>query len=502
MISAAIADTQPPATAPATAPSPAAPTPRAPAIGANGITALTSLGHLFLGGVALAVAPSIGREDWGWLAPFCLLSIAMIAAMLLSMWKVCGTGIVQETAAFLALSTGVYFAFGPLLHVFGPADAIAYSRSWFPIGAGDAIRITGVNFVGFAMAGLTCASFRLSLISHIAERTAGSWARVPPATVFLFFALAGVMTQFLFVLPYDLRLSQAAPSGLLRQAENLGVIAIMVGWAARRNGPRWVDPCAKALLLLEICIGLLQFNKNASLLPMLAAGIGEYLGTRDTRKVLVSAALAILLYWFMVPIVTYGRQELSPRSGGEPAPADLVERKDIVMRYFTTRQFRDPADEIPSGWWVRLNYLSPQQAGMEMYERGHGGEDFGRVRWIVVPRFINPDKPEMTVAGVDFNQKVVGFRTTSTGTGVFIDGYYNLGWLGVFITSMTYGFALRVYANIARPVLQASAFIMYPLVFKGVHVALRADGWWLADVAGPVVFVLVALTGLGVFSRR
>ncbi|MCC6739659.1 MAG: hypothetical protein IT452_11500 [Planctomycetia bacterium] len=502
MIPAAVADPRPHLASPRPESSAAAPSIRPPAITANGITALASLGHLFLGGVALAVSPSIGREEWGWLAPFCLLSIALIAAMLVAMWKSCGTAIVQETAAFLALSTGVYFSFGPLLHVFGPADAIAYSRSWFPIGAEDAVRITGINFVGFAISGLTCASIRLGIISHIAERTARSWARVPPATVFLLFALVGVVTQFLFVLPYDLRLSQAAPSGLLRQAENLGVIAIMVGWASRRNGPRWVDPCAKALLVLEICIGLLQFNKNASLLPVLAAGIGEYLGTRNTRNVLISATLAILLYWFLVPIVTYGRQELSPRSGGEPAPADLMERKDIVMRYFTTRQFRDPADEIPSGWWVRLNYLSPQQAGLEMYERGYGGDDFGRVAWIVVPRFINPDKPEMTVAGVDFNQKVVGFRTTSTGTGVFVDGYYNLGWLGVLITSLTYGLALRVYANIARPVLQAGAFIMYPLVFKGVHVALRADGWWLADVAGPVVFVVVAMIGLGVVSRR
>lgn len=225
------------------------------------------------------------------------------------------------------------------------------------------------------------------------------------------------------------------------------------------------------------------------------------MATRKLRRLLVAGALASVLYWFISPMVTFGRSELSPGRAFEPVPASMMDRLDIVVHYFDAGEAQHGEGLIPSAWWVRLCYLSPQQAAVEMYDHGHGGDDFARLPWIFVPRFLFPEKPEMTVAGVDFNEKVAGFRTTSTGTGVFIDGYYNLGWVGFLFTAFSFGLALRIYANIAKPVLHHNCFVMYPLVFKGIHVALRADGWWLADVAGPLIFVFAALVLLAMFAR-
>ncbi|MEK7469127.1 MAG: hypothetical protein AAB074_17270 [Planctomycetota bacterium] len=427
--------------------------------------------------------------------------LAPIALLVHRTWRAAPASVLQEIGVFAAISTGVYFMFGPLIHPFGPVDASEYSRSWYPISAGDAVRLTGMNFVGFGLAGLVYELTRFCFVERFAERVSRSWSQVSPTVVFLMFAVVGATAKYALVLPFDLALTLNAPSGIIRQLDNLIVIAIMVGWANRKSGPLWIGLAAIVLLLLEVATGLLQFNKNASLLALMAAGLGDYLATRRLRNLIVAGLTASALYGVIAPIVTFGRAELAARRGGEPSPAGLLERRDIVLRFYQGGESATSDDPIPSGWWVRLCYLSPQQAAIDMYDCGLGGDDFARLPWIVMPRFLYPEKPEMTISGVDFNEKVAGIRTTSTGTGVFIDGYYNLGWLGFLFTSISFGMALRVYANIAKPVLKNRAFIMFPLVFKAIHVALRVDGWWLADVAGTLVFVLAALTLMGMSSR-
>jgi len=110
-----------------------------------------------------------------------------------------------------------------------------------------------------------------------------------------------------------------------------------------------------------------------------------------------------------------------------------------------------------------------------------------------VPRLLYPDKPAMSGAGVELTEKVTGSRHSSTGIGVFVDGYYMLGWLGVLLASVTYGFSLRAYSVIARTIVRNRCLIMYPLVFAGIYTGLRSDGWWSTDVAGSMVLTLVLL---------
>lgn len=458
--------------------------------------------HGVVGILALTLSPLIPPESWWTLVPFCLASMLTISYMVYHTAKANPPALLHEMGVFLGLAVGTYFAFGPLVFVFGTDQAIQYTRSWHPVYASGAIWLTGLNFCGFCVTGFVLENVRFPFLAKVAERTAASWGGVHPEVIFVVFAISGAIAKYFFVVPFDLRLIDLAPTGLMRQCDGLIVISVMVGSACRSGSRVWVLPLTRCLLVLQVATGLLLFNKNASLLPVIAYGFGGFVATRNFPRLLASALSCLVLYVFLVPVVAYGRLELSPRSGSEPVPADLWERQAITLRYFQGGASTRLQESVEGTWWVRLCYVPAQQAGKDLYEQDQGGDDFEKLPWIVVPRMIFPQKPEMTVAGVDFNEKVAGYRTTSTGTGVFLDGYYNLGWVGFLIVSVTYGISLRVFAYIAMAVLRHRSMVMFPIVFLGIHSALRADGWWLADVMGPLAIVLAGLSGLAILSGR
>lgn len=457
--------------------------------------------HLFLGLFALVMSPLVDSNGWWWLAPFCGASLLMIAYLVYRALRTQPTGLLFEIGLFLAISCGVYYAFGPLLFVIGPSEAAQYSRSWYRVDATESVWLTGLNFVGFGVAGIAYLYARFPWLAKTSDTAAFHWGRVPPARVFIGFLLLGLAAKYLFVLPYELRLSEDIPAGVIRQMSRLLAIALLVGWAHKDAGPWWMNPITKLLLASELVTGFLMFNKTEVLIAIMASALGHYFAGGRFRTLLLAAMVGFLVYVTINPLVTFGRDELAHRGGGVPAPADLMERFDIANSYATGTESHFRRTDISGTWWSRFNYLPPQQAAVQLYRQGRGSDDFERLGWIIVPRLLFPDKPMMTGAGVDLTEKVTGLRNSSTGVGVFVDGYYMLGWLGVMLASVTYGLALRAYSVVARSIVNNRAVALYPLVFMGIYVGLRADGMWLTDVAGPLVFML-ALLGLFRLSSK
>jgi len=449
--------------------------------------------HLFLGVLALTIAPLVGRGDWWWLAPFCLTSLVMLAYLVFRSLRTNPAGILYETGLFLSISCGAYYAFGPMLFVVGPAEAVDYTQTFYRVDASESVWLTGLNFVGLGLAGIAYVSARFPSLARIADAAAKGWTRVSPGRVFVVFLLIGLVAKYLFVLPFEFRLTESVPSNAVRQLTRLLAIALIVGWTYKAVGPWWMRSLTNLLLVEEVLTGFLMFNKTEVLVAVMAAALGHYFAERRLKKLLIAGLVGLLIYVLIGPIVTFGRNELVARGGGVPAPANLSERFDIAQTYFTGSETHLRQREISGSWWSRLNYLPSQQSAVHFYDQGRGSEDLERLMWVFVPRLLFPGKPEMTGAGIGLTEKVTGGRHSSTGVGVFVDGYYMFGWLGVVFASATYGFALRAYSAIARAVVRGRALVMYPLAFMGIYAGLRADGWWLTDVAGPTVFLLVAL---------
>ena len=99
----------------------------------------------------------------------------------------------------------------------------------------------------------------------------------------------------------------------------------------------------------------------------------------------------------------------------------------------------------------------------------------------------------MTRSAIDLTCKIDGTRTSSTGVGIFVDGYYNPGWFGMPASSLIYGFCLRLFSVIGRVVIEEGALLMLPLAFASIFFGIRTNGSVLADVLATTVLFMPRL---------
>jgi hypothetical protein len=151
--------------------------------------------------------------------------------------------------------------------------------------------------------------------------------------------------------------------------------------------------------------------------------------------------------------------------------------------------------------WARFSYTPPQAAAVVLYDSGRGDDDFELLGWSLLPRFLFPEKPVMSAGGREFHIKVTGFDNSSSGHGVFINGYYNAGWGGLIFVSVFLGCILACTSAFAAAVFRARVVIWLPIALLGSFMAFRIDGSFLSDCWGPSILFALAVAVGGFIDR-
>ena len=227
-------------------------------------------------------------------------------------------------------------------------------------------------------------------------------------------------------------------------------------------------------------------NKSSVLLPMVAllAGLAWRLGI---RRVMVPGFAALLVVFLLIGNPVSTARNIFGLGGQVDWSERIAGLWEGVLR---PGDFTQGGDYYP---WSRFCYLPPQGAALDFYDTGRGGDDYSLVGWVFLPRFIFPDKPIITASGPEFHFKITGHDTSSTGHGVFVNGYYNLGWWGVVFVGIAVGCILAWTSALAVQVFRAGALLWLPMALLGSYIAFRIDGTFVADYWGPFVLLGYAL---------
>ena len=433
----------------------------------------------------------IGTNDWMSVLALCLTGMSLLLFSVMLMYRAAPLRPLYDGRLYMAVSGAVYYAFGPLIYVFGSVAAVSYASSFMPVDAKQAFEITGLNFSGLGIAGLSYSGFRFRRLDHFTRNLAQRFKRFELNTVWVFFLLAGLPAQLLWVMPYHYGLLRVPSPGPVNMLANLVDLALLLGWYLVRRGRRRLFVPMLALTAMELFIALADFNKTELLLVIIMIILGNYLASPSKRALVLGAAGVITVYLVAIPVVNFGRDYLTRLGGDASTPAGFELRKDILS-YYLTHGSQDLGGRNDF-WWNRFNYLPSESGAIRFYQQGSGGHDYRLIPWIFVPRLLYPNKPSMTQSAIDLTYKINGTRTSSTGIGIFIDGYYNLGWFGMLAASIIYGFCLRLLSGIAKIVVEERAMLMLPLAFASIFMGIRTDGSVLADVLGATVLFMAAL---------
>lgn len=446
------------------------------------------IGIYFIGlGLITGMAAVVDRSNVGWLASgaWC---VAAAAPLVIALKRSTQSGIqilLTDHLVMLCLAYLIYFVAGTSLLSLGPQAQIDFALTYYDIDAMDAMRVNAVNSIGFGVLIIAAVFSNTNFLGGLVSRAAFGLEKIPSEVVILAFLVIGLFAS-VSVAAVDLFPSDAIVDGGIRVLAKFCLIAIYLGIVYSGPAEKMLRMASVATAILLAFFGLILFNKTEVLLPMGILAVAFSIKYRSP-KILVGGLISLLVVFVLIGnAVAWGRNTYV-YSGGNVVASRLYNLVD---------GFSEGSDLTTEGEyhaWARICYTPSQVAGMNFYENGNGGSDFELIPWLVVPRAFAENKPIISGSGEGVHTKITGNVGSSTGLGIFVSGYYNMGWFGLVAASLMCGWIVAQTSRVALEIISRRVTAMLPFAFIGVYIAFRVDGNFVIDFIGLFIYLLIAI---------
>ncbi|MEO6248334.1 MAG: hypothetical protein ABIO85_07100 [Sphingomicrobium sp.] len=245
-----------------------------------------------------------------------------------------------------------------------------------------------------------------------------------------------------------------------------------------------------------ILSSLLFTSKTLALYPALMAMLGLLSKRMTWRRALAGAALIMLIFVVIAPIVTYSRDRIE-REHGLGGSASISERWSYIVDYAGGDRLREDTIAFTLS---RLDYVMPASFVMSQHDQGLPSDDLATAAFIFVPRLIWPDKPSTTDSGLEVNHLLGSQTTNQIGVTVFAHLYWSIGWYALVIA-----FVMGIYSGIVslmcHAIIRRGDWLLIPFALSAMRTGLNLDddftGAWLA----PAVINLIMYFALTMAGR-
>lgn len=447
-----------------------------------------------LGITALVFSKLVPPEAMNYHFVFCIAGLVLVAFNLWTLTKSSLVKVLTDHRILFTVSFSMYYLIGALQTVL--ADEATFARTFwrFPLDANTSLLIDGMNAMGFGIALMVSALYNPKVLPQMAKGLLNRFRSFDTTKVMILFLTIGGLA-FGYVVLNDWVLGQVIP-GLFRMLSKFVIVGILLAMLYRGRRQRLYRALSVALALLMSLAGLLSLTKQGMLLPLMALVAGWGIRTNSLKVFFGGMLATVLLFNVIGGPIQFARITL-----GEISSGSLMQRLGLITEGLgAAKELDERAVYIA---YARFNYMHSHAGAIHFYDRGIGGNDLEKIPWVFVPRFLYEDKPIMTASGTEFFFKMTGrYGSSEASGGVFADGYYNLGWMGLFLWSAAVGFIIAQNSAIASTVMTSNSTLLLPVVFLGLISAFRIDGILLADYLGAFMYILYFLIFSHLFFYR
>ena len=449
--------------------------------------------QFILGIFAYIFSDEVDGGNWAIVALFLLISGGSLLPNCYRAIRRPAPIVLSDHLFILTIAYLLYFIFGALLLPIGPKNEVDFSLLYYETTASTALKVAGINAIGLGVSLVVSAFAPRKFFLRLGTTALRLGTNIPIGWVISGFLLVGSYAYFL-VLIFD---ADPKPgeviAGIWRSLANLLLVAIILAAAYTGKNAKFFRFTAIFLAIIQVVAGFLMLNKAQALLPIVALSIG-YGWRLGIRKIALPSGIALATSFLLIasPVATVRNVY------GSASYIDVNTRLTVLWdEIFSENKNAIESEYYP---WARFCYTPAQVAGMDLYDAGQGGYDFKNIGWVFLPRFIFPEKPIITSAGQDIHYNITGYQNSSTGLGVFVDGYYNLGIIGVLFSSAIVGLILGCTSIFAKLAIEKGAVLWFPLALSGDYMAYRIDGFLLGDYIGPFSLLMYMLIGATIAS--
>jgi hypothetical protein len=401
----------------------------------------------------------------------------------------CAAALIRRSSLFVLmpipwflLTSAAYFGLGPLLFVYGRPEAIEQANLFYPVTEETLFRTNVLNAVCIlTVVAAYWASSRSAPMRSVARLL--EMRAVPERRWLIAFLVVGLGVKLTLALPYNFGvLPFVPPTSVMVFGTLASVGSLMLSRRVFLGQLKWL-PLLLLVAAVDIGGGVLQFSKLGVLLAVIFIGIGAYLA-RPKPGVAVSVFLAMsLTYVFLVPLVNFGRRAVGPDAGASA-------RGQATVSFLSGRPMGAASQATEAqGWWLRLSYPPVQAFVMNAYDSGFGGTSLKAIPMSLIPRFLWPNKPIVTI-GAQLTYLINGSATSQSSPTSFGEGYWNGGWvLGLGVAAWM-GVVFGFFEALCMRQLAGGNFGVLPFAALGMLMGLRPDDWFGPTFVGGFAIAL------------
>ena len=433
---------------------------------------IVGINFLILGLIFLTLSYIVNSDEWFFHTIFIFLSSLIVAHKFIKLINLPKEILFVDLRWIFLFSFWFYFVVGPSLLVFGDKELINNTKDIYSVELELALRINSINAIGLSIVLIMYSKFKLTWPKNIINKLKKEIRFFDPmgyrtlivATSFCLFSLINV---FLVKVQY---IDKNFLYGIYQIFQHAGVGFSIVFFYYQGKFRKIVYLIILLYLFLYLWSGFYFLDKSTIMAPISFLLISYCIKKNSFKLFIFLFVGLIFLIQTLGSFVTYSRS------------------------YKTNFEFSETINPSTSRYsfeiWDRINYMSSQAAALDLYSDGNGGEGLSNIFWLFVPRFLNKDKPDVSSSSSKFSKKFRKHGGTRDSPGVFVEGYYNYGWIGLIFVSFLIGLVLKIYSVLIKSIIHKKLYSFYFIIFSGIWTSFRIDGLIITDYLGQLIIFL------------
>lgn len=430
------------------------------------------INFLILGLLSLTFSYSANKDEWFYHGIFFTLSSLVVSKKFLKLIYLPKEILFYDLRWIFLFSFWFYFVLGPSLLIFADSELINNTSKIYPVDLNSALRINSINAIGLSIVLILISKFKLLWPSNIISALKNKVRFFDPLghrslILGICFCLFSLFKVFLVGQNY---LDKSIFHGIFQIFQQAGIGFSLIFFYYKGKFRKLICLVVAFYLCLYVFIGYYNLDKSMTMAPIVFFLIC-YCIKKNSFKLL---ALIVIGFFFLTQvfgvITSYNRSNKTKISFSEVIFSNKLQNTYSL--------------------WDRINYMSSQSAALDLYSEGEGGENLKNIYWIFIPRFLNKDKPDVSSSSSKFSKKFRSQGGTRDSPGVFVEGYFNYGWIGLIFVSIIIGLIVKIYSVLIKSVITNKLYSFYFIIFSGIWTCFRIDGLIITDYLGQLVIFL------------
>lgn len=430
----------------------------------------------FFFGIFFLLVNLFSIDDWFAHAIFCVLSTFFICVQSCLILKQPKIVIILDLRWMLMVSFWLYYVFGASMLYFGSDKQIELAMGYYYVDLNLVLMANSMNSVGFGFMIILISLFNI----HWPAKIINTFPKNP-----IFFSRSDfILFILLFLSLFSLILSLLNLSGIIKISSFYGLILFFkdIGLSYLLILIHYKGPNKKFIsffVLLHFALyvygGLIFLSKADIFLPFMILSICLILKRKFKKFTIYFVIMILSLTIFQ----NYTSKYRSVEGYNYQFKVDFFKQNILTNK-----------NNSAASLWDRLNYLNVQGAVINFYDNKDKAENLKSILWLLIPRIFYEQKPNINLFSKNLYRKITGYGSSSDTPGIFIEGYYNNGWFGLFLTSFLAASTIMIYKTMIYYIVQKKIFTLYFVITSALYTAFRVDGLILNDYLGKLIYVI------------